>query len=276
MVALSNLGHEALSNMYVTFDLWQTLIMDTAEADTKRSEMRCDGIRRVLSDAGISISAIDLKHAYDQSARKFQETWMTNREIQTNEQLRIIIQLLSKANLHLNPGMMKELQRTYVDPFFVFPPQLNRDAKPTLEKISARVKNIGLISNTGRIPADALRRFMREQGILRFFSATFFSDEVGHRKPDVHIFRRAAEQFGADISRGIHVGDNPETDVWGAKNAGMLAVQFIYELPEGFESLPNSTVSLSRARSMPDSEIHPDYQIYALSELVTVIDSLVS
>jgi putative hydrolase of the HAD superfamily len=44
------------------------------------------------------------------------------------------------------------------------------------------------------------------------------------RKPDPEIFRRAAARLDAEPHECVMVGDNPNTDVLGAKRCGMRAV----------------------------------------------------
>lgn len=264
------------SELYVTLDFWQTLILDLPESDAKRSEMRCQSICGVLSDAGVDVSSQDMKRAYDLSARKFQENWMRNVDVSTDYQIRIIIELACPTAVTVlrDTGVMRALRNAYIDPLFHLPPPLNRDTIPTLEGLRVRVKKIGLISNTGRVPGSAIREFLERQGILQFFDATIFSDEVGYRKPDDRIFHEAAKRLDVDEANGIHIGDNPETDVWGAKRAGMRAVLFEYNLPEGFNKMPDSTITLSRTRLIPDSDIRPDARISALTEAIQFVDSL--
>ena len=250
--------------------------MDMPESDAKRSEMRCQSFCNVLSDAGVDVSSRNMRRAYDLSARKFQESWNKNAEISTEYQIRIIIESACPTAVAIlrDVGVMRALRKAYIDPLFHLPPPLNRDAIPTLEGLRVRVKKIGLISNTGRVPGSALRELIGRHGILQFFDATIFSDEVGYRKPDKRIFHEAAKRLNLDESNGIHIGDNPETDVWGAKRAGMRAVLFAYDLPEGFNKMPDSTTTLSRTRHIPDSDINPDGRISTLAEAIQFVDSL--
>jgi FMN phosphatase YigB (HAD superfamily) len=44
------------------------------------------------------------------------------------------------------------------------------------------------------------------------------------RKPQPEIFYRAIERLGVLAQNSIFVGDNPEADILGAKNAGMQAI----------------------------------------------------
>ena len=70
------------------------------------------------------------------------------------------------------------------------------------------------------------------------------SQSVGLRKPDVQIFRLAAERLGVQPGECVFVGDAPISDISGAQNAGMKAVWF-----------PNGATWPSDLDTSPDAEI---------------------
>ncbi|APT75546.1 haloacid dehalogenase [Marinitoga sp. 1137] len=63
----------------------------------------------------------------------------------------------------------------------------------------------------------------------RFFEFVLTSEKAGKPKPDPIIFYKAAEISGVPIEKSIYIGDNPDSDYLGAKNAGM---DFILYDPE--------------------------------------------
>ncbi len=264
----------AKKDLYVTFDLWETLLIDKPELDEARNRMRYEGLHKALLDSGIEIRLQDLKKGYEQSSFQLQAIWRGNKELSTIEQIQIITSATG-LDFSVNAELARTLERAYVDPIFAVPPELNGDAPATLLEIRGRVRGIGLISNTGRSPGMALRELLRKYGIIESFDATIFSDEASSRKPDRTIFEKAATALGAELSKIVHIGDDPEADVWGAKNAGMKAVLFDYPVPEGFKKRPGSLFALSRSdRRIPDSDIRPDGKINSLKEFPDFIDSL--
>jgi HAD superfamily hydrolase (TIGR01549 family) len=60
-------------------------------------------------------------------------------------------------------------------------------------------------------------------GIGHYFHATAAAHELGVGKPDPRIFEHACEQAGVIPSRVLHVGDDLDLDVLGARDAGMHA-----------------------------------------------------
>jgi len=260
----------------VTFDLWETLIIDQAERDEVRRTLRCKGLRKGLGRLGIDIPLEKLQRAYDDSALQLEASWRRNQHVPTMDQIRLILQLTGlNHEFPDDPETLRILEAGYVDPLLEVPPQLNGEAIDTLKGMQERVARIGLISNTGRSPGTALRRLMGKLGILEFFDSIVFSDEALCRKPDKRIFHRAAKELGTDAAHIIHIGDDPEADVWGAKQAGMLAILYEYPVPEGFKRRPSSLFAISRAsRRIPDSEIRPDKRLRSLREALDFVDSL--
>jgi YjjG family noncanonical pyrimidine nucleotidase len=63
-------------------------------------------------------------------------------------------------------------------------------------------------------------------GLHQYFDHIITSQKAGHRKPAKEIFDYALRVNGADNSETIMIGDNPITDIGGAKNASIDAVLF--------------------------------------------------
>lgn len=225
---------------------------------------------------GIDIPLEELQKAYGESAFQLEASWRRNEHVPTIDQIRLILDLAGvNREFRDDPETLRILEAGYVDPLLEVPPQLNSEAIDTLKGMQERVARIGLISNTGRSPGTALRRLMSKLGILQFFDSIVFSDEALCRKPDKRIFQRAARELGTDPAHIIHIGDNPEADVWGAKQAGMLALLYEYPVPEGFKRRPSSLFALSRTdRRIPDSEIMPDKRLRSLREALDFVDGL--
>jgi putative hydrolase of the HAD superfamily len=82
-----------------------------------------------------------------------------------------------------------------------------------------------------RIPAIVVSNWMwglpellHDLDLARHFEHIVVSSRVGYDKPHPAIFRHALDLAGADASEAVHVGDNPATDVGGARAAGIRPV----------------------------------------------------
>jgi putative hydrolase of the HAD superfamily len=225
----------------------------------------------------MEVPLADLRRAYKESTVQLLQIWRNNEDISLTDQIRLIIIEASGKAVDLPKDLeeVEELKEAYVGPLFQFPPKLNVEAIATLQEIRGRARKLGLISNTGRSPGTALRELMANLDILHFFDATLFSDEVGYRKPDRRIFEAAMVQLGSTPQRTIHIGDDPDADIRGAKQMGMHAVLFDYPVPEEFRRDPSSLFALTRAnRGVANSEVEPDAKVTSLKETVAFVDSL--
>jgi putative hydrolase of the HAD superfamily len=72
-----------------------------------------------------------------------------------------------------------------------------------------------------------LRQLLADAGLLRHFAVLAFSDERGVRKPATAIFRWVLDEAATGPDRAVHVGDDAEADVGGARRAGMRAIHFV-------------------------------------------------
>ncbi len=73
---------------------------------------------------------------------------------------------------------------------------------------------------------DVQYRKLDASGILHYFDKVITSDNSGFRKPQKEIFFFALQAAGATLDNSLFIGDNPDTDIVGALNAGMDLVYF--------------------------------------------------
>jgi putative hydrolase of the HAD superfamily len=86
------------------------------------------------------------------------------------------------------------------------------DALPGLERLAARFPLVSLSNGN----ADLARI-----GLARFFHFSISSRSFGKAKPAAEIFHAACAGLELDPFEVLHVGDDPLTDVAGARAAGM-------------------------------------------------------
>lgn len=258
----------------VTFDLWETLLIDRHELDQKREQERCEGLHSELRNAGVNVQLDHVRKAYETTTSQLLRVWEQNGSIPTLDQVRLILDNIP-ARMPTEPASVERLKRAYVEPLFSLPPRLNPDAIQTLKGMRDRAVRLGLISNTGRSPGSALRTLMERYEILDYFDATIFSDEVGYRKPDRRIFEAALNQLKATPDHTIHIGDDPVADIRGAKAIGMRAVLFDRPVSEEFKEDPNSLFALTRAgNGTANPEVPADMNARSLRDALDFIDSL--
>lgn len=261
----------------VTFDLWETLLLERDGDNSRRILARCKNLEKALDKFGIKISVMQLDLILKAMSSWLVSVWDTNKDVTHLDQIRFIIKTALKNSVTMTKELIKELSTAYVSPLFEVPPYLNPDAPKVLPWLKERNKLIGLICNTGRTPGFSLRRFLTNAGVANYFNVMIFSDEVGIRKPDPKIFQMAAKKLKVKPYEIVHVGDNLKSDIWGAKNAGLKTIYFSTETGRDMtaESDPTSLVSISRKLgNLKEKEIVPDKTITSLSTIVNSIANL--
>ncbi|CAN5736866.1 TIGR02253 family HAD-type hydrolase [soil metagenome] len=82
-------------------------------------------------------------------------------------------------------------------------------------------RRIGMITNG---PAETQRAKIELLGIRSYFDFILISGEFGVAKPDRKIFEEATSRGTAGPDSSVFIGDSPEFDMAGARNAGMPGV----------------------------------------------------
>ena len=121
-----------------------------------------------------------------------------------------------------------------------------------LAHLSDRQVPWGIVTNG---PSQMQRHKCQALGLDRIAPFTIVSEEVGHAKPDPRIFRDALNATG--LARGeqiMFVGDNPVTDIDGARRFGMR------------------TAWVRRGREFPADLHPPDHTVDSVLEVQPLLE----
>jgi HAD superfamily hydrolase (TIGR01549 family) len=116
--------------------------------------------------------------------------------------------------------------------------RLYPDAKSVLRTLWGKGIHIGLISD---IDHDFMIDELTRLGIIEYFDSLTSSEEAGVWKPDPHIFQLALSKAQCTGAESIHIGDNLERDINGAKHMGMTAIWFPNS-PDASSDIPDYTI----------------------------------
>jgi len=214
----------------VTFDFWETLVRDSPDNIARARTRRLESLRTVLARAGCVHAWPALEQAHETCGVEMTARfWSENREPSIGHQVRLFFDCLESGLCdRLDAEIFAQAVEAYGAPAFEYPPDLMPGARDALRALAARGLRLGIVSNTGRTPGVVLRRILDRYDLLRYFDtvAISYSDEVGYRKPDARIFTRTLEAFGVTPERALHVGDNPQADVAGARGCGMRTAHY--------------------------------------------------
>ena len=125
------------------------------------------------------------------------------------------------------------------------------DLYKVLDEIDRRGIAMGVVTNG---PTHSQTGKMRKLRIRKYLKSVVISEAAGVKKPDPKIFYLALQKLQLKPNETLAVGDNPVSDVVGARNAGLKPVWVTghFSWPKEYEP--------------------PDYQISDLKEILTIID----
>ena len=128
--------------------------------------------------------------------------------------------LLAEAGVKLPREMiLKILKRTmqlYREATLV----LFNDVLSTLKTLKQRGLILGLLTAASK---DA-NLLCSRLGLAPYLDFVVTTEEVGANKPESPIFLAALERAGVDASEAVYVGDQYETDVFGARGVGIKPI----------------------------------------------------
>jgi len=206
----------------VTFDLWETLIIDTPDERAQRRLRRIELVRREFARFGLSYTTDQMTDAYDRSWEDVRPLWDRRLDCDMADQVTALLGRLGAPEGALSPADAEQVISVFIQPFFELKPHFLEGAATTVDAARRAGFTIGLISNTGRTPGWALKQFLDEGGVGEMFDFMVFSNETRTRKPGAAIFHYAAGQAG--IASGLHIGDSYSADVEGALEAGWQSI----------------------------------------------------
>ena len=156
----------------ITFDLWQTLIIDDRERGRARTQRRLDEAKEALAEEGLDFSIDVLREAYRSCFRACRAIHKDERDVSFEEQVRMFIDLIDEGLLsRLSSETVERITYWYAEAFFDYPPRVDPASRDVLEEMSRRGYRLGMISNTGMTPGSVFRRFLAQHDLLDFFHA---------------------------------------------------------------------------------------------------------
>lgn len=131
-------------------------------------------------------------------------------------------------------------------------------AEKLLKKLSnANSYRLYLVTNGTKKVQDGR---IASSGISQYFEDIFISEEVGYNKPSLEYFEACFAKIpDFHKEKTVIIGDSLTSDIQGGINAGITTIWFNRHHEKPFEC---------ENHSLPV----PDYEIYALSELIPILE----
>ena len=146
---------------------------------------------------------------------RFEEAMMTKEYSDLNESFQAVC---DEFKIRQNPYIVERLvgmwnkNELLAKPFF--------ETVEVLEYLKKEGYKIGLISNTN----PTIMRVIEKFDLHRHFDAEVFSYQEGLLKNNTEMFKRLLEKMELSEEDVVMVGDSIQTDIIGARNAGIRAI----------------------------------------------------
>lgn len=201
----------------VFFDLGGTLLI-----------MRRDKVtRKVLLEQGLDVDLERIHRAYLRVELWWLATYgkMELTPEQTTEAYRdldakVFLALFPESSVTQADAVSKRIQTTWPEVAKSVPLELYPDAIPTLTRLKEDGYVLALVSNA---PPDT-KNAVDSLGLAGYLDPVVISGLVGYSKPNPEIFNIALRLAKVLPEQTVHIGDVYESDVIGARSAGIQGI----------------------------------------------------
>jgi len=207
----------------ITFDFWGTLYQ--SQGGPGIYAQRKQKLKTLIEKyTQVTLELTTLKEAIDSTRQTWRTIWLEEqRTLNAQDWVTLLLQTL---NLTLTDEHLTDVVTMIEDSLLGHRPKLVDEGHEILADLTNHYK-LAVISDTGTSPGRVLRQIMADDGVLPYFSHLTFSNELGRSKPHPQAFLSTLDALEATPVESVHIGDLLQTDILGAKNVGMRAVQYI-------------------------------------------------
>ncbi|HEX6845245.1 MAG TPA: HAD family hydrolase [Actinomycetota bacterium] len=206
----------------VTFDFWDTLVGVDPGRGIRDAQIAA--FAAILEEDGQARPGHALAEAFDANWDAFEVAWARNTGQYTPGDATDFI--VGRLGVHLHPVLRDALVATFARTGELAALHPSPGSHECLEKLAAAGLKLGIVCDVGLILSPVLRKRLHDFDLLRFFDGWSFSDETDVFKPRPEAYRVALDEMGVAPEQAAHIGDNPATDVAGARALGMRAYRY--------------------------------------------------
>jgi len=142
------LNSESSRIKVVTFDLWETLMLEGDRWNTLRVDARCRNLAETSEKFGVEVSVEQLALAFKEMASWLESVWETDKDVTHQDQINFIIKAATNDAIIVKEEWSRQISSAHVSALFEVPPYLNPDAHRVLQEMRDSNKRVGLICNT--------------------------------------------------------------------------------------------------------------------------------
>lgn len=187
----------------VIFDLFETLITEWGHKKYTKSEM--------CSDLGIEREEFDLYWE-----EKEQERYLG--KIDFVDSIRYVCE---KCGIQIDDSILTAITDKRIKTKSTCFDYVDPEVFQLLSHLKSMGVKLAIVSNCSSEEVKVIK----QSRIYEYFDQVILSYEVGLQKPDISIYKKAADLLGVAIDECVFVGDGGSNELVGARDAGMKAIQ---------------------------------------------------
>lgn len=200
---------------HISLDFWGTLVFSNINFRDERAKFLSKQLNKNKEQINIAFKEIGQKY------NCYQEKGTNN-----TSPIELFYEVLEFLGINNDIINVANLYESVLDIFITNSPIINTKLKIMIDNCLASGKTTSILSNTAFIPGTVITKFLDDNFGINYFSFKIFSDEVKIAKPNLEIYNLTYEntksiyQSGINKNQILHIGDNYQNDVLGAKKFG--------------------------------------------------------
>ena len=107
------------------------------------------------------------------------------------------------------------------------------DTMSTIHRLTRAGFRLGMVSDSDGTPGMKMKRIRREPFLKSLEAIVVAGEDTPSVKPSRRPFTLVAERLGLQPNNCVYIGDNPNTDIEGAKGVGMMMILVKRRGPKG-------------------------------------------
>jgi len=107
------------------------------------------------------------------------------------------------------------------------------DTMPTIRRLKKAGLRLGMVSDSDGTPGMKMKRIRQQQFLKSLEVIVVAGEDTPSVKPSRRPFILVAERLGLQTNKCVYIGDNPNTDIEGAKGVGMMMILVKRRGPKG-------------------------------------------
>jgi len=198
----------------------ETVIFDFGDTLATLNPSKEEIVYEFLASKGLNLSLENIKYAYRVVDYYYKQSAL--KLIKSNDKKDFLIKINYELLKVIGLSLKSELWSAELYEYFKSKKrwELFSEVIPVLKRLNEVGYKTAILANWDR----RLKDIVKDMAIEKYFSHILCSEEISIEKPDPEIFLYLLKVMALNSEKAIYVGNEYETDVIGARDAGLIPV----------------------------------------------------